>query len=343
EVVDDSSKAEEYGEVPEGFLINSFNVDVAMKSDRFLEFGGKNVGLNSARYDFDYGVSGKYDVFFNYTKIPHLFSKSGETIWTELNPGQWRLADNIQQVIQDLNPFDPILDPINYAPALARQRAFVKNLLLNATDTPLGLQRDRSTAGFAYTPNIDWKYGIEYFHENRDGTRPFGTSFGFSWATELPEAIDYSTDRVRAGVEYAKNGKAFSAFYDLSLFRNEVETLTWDNPLRSSDRTYANAYVNGDGTSQARVQLPADNTSHMVSFTGASRLGKGRVTGNFSWNTWTDEVTLLPFTINSAINNDPAEAALLQLPSSTFNGDMRNINANLRYYVPVGNGSFTAA
>jgi MtrB/PioB family decaheme-associated outer membrane protein len=341
-VDEDSSKAEEYGEVPEGFLINFLKVDVGLKSDRYLEVRAKNVGLNNGRYGLDYGVHGTYGLYVDYNKIPHLFSKSGETIWTELAPGQWRLADSIQDTIQDLNPFDPVTDPVNYGPALFQQRLFIKNLLLNANPTPLGLQRNRGTVGFNYSPNTTWKYGVEYFRENRDGTRPFGTAFGFSWVTELPEHIDYSTDRFRAGVEYSKEGKSFSAMYDLSLFRNEVDQFIWDNPYRIADRTYSNAYVNGDGTSQARVQLPVDNTGNMLTFAGATGLGKGRLTGNFSWNTWTDEVTLLPHTINSAINNDPESAALLQLPSATFNGDIRNITANLRYYVPVGKGNLTA-
>src|SRR3972149_9968683 len=115
-VVDDSSKAEEYGEVPEGFLINSFNVDVDMKSDRYLGFRGSRVGLNNGQYQLDYGVRGKYQLYVDYTKIPHLFSKAGETIWTEVSPGVWRLPDSVQQTIQNLNPFDPVADPPNYGP-----------------------------------------------------------------------------------------------------------------------------------------------------------------------------------------------------------------------------------
>src|SRR3990170_3341811 len=93
-VVDDSSKAEEYGQVPEGFLINSFKVGVDMKSDRYLDLRGTRVGLNNGRYGLDYGVRGSYKLYIDYTKIPHAFSKSGETIWTEVTPGKWRIADS---------------------------------------------------------------------------------------------------------------------------------------------------------------------------------------------------------------------------------------------------------
>ena len=331
----DSSKAEEYGEVPEGFLLKHFSADVRMKEDRYMEVRAKNVGLNNGRYGFEYGVHEKYDVYFDYTKIPHLFSKDGETIWTETRPGVWEIPDVLQQGIENLNPFPPG-DPL-YNLGLLAQRSFVSGLLSNAHKQDLELQRNRSTAGFTYSANTKWKYGIEYFHEQRDGTRPFGTSLGFSWATELPERIEYDTDRVRAGVEFAGKGKSFSAYYDLSLFNNAVETMTWDNPLRFNDRTYDSAYSPGDGTSRGRVKLPADNTANTISFAGASKVGQGKLTGSFAYSQWTDEVDLLPFTINTAIEEIP-------LPASTFNGKIKNINANLRYNTPVGrHGSFTAA
>src|SRR5574341_2396671 len=60
EITGNSSKAEEYGQLPDGFLINSFNVEVLMKEGRFLNLNGTNVGLNDAQYGFGYGLSGKY-------------------------------------------------------------------------------------------------------------------------------------------------------------------------------------------------------------------------------------------------------------------------------------------
>lgn len=323
----DSSKAEEYGEVPHGFTINYFDAKVT-KGDRFLNLSGTRVGLNNAKYLFDYGVFGDYKLYVNYYKIPHLFSKDGMTNWTELEDGQWRIADSVQGAIEGLNPADPGTPGYSITP----QHLFIKDWLLAAHSTPLGLQRNQTDTGIEFTPGSNWKYDIKYFLENRDGTRPFGTSFGFSWVTELPEHIDYKTHRFHAGAEWAKNGRSFNFAYDLSLFENATEVMIWDNPLRLNDRTYSSAYSPGDGTSQGRTQLPSDNIANQFSFGGATKLGKGRLSGSFAYSKWTDDVNLLPFTINTAIEEIP-------LPSNTFNGDLSNLNIYLRYTVPLGNSS----
>lgn len=333
DVEEDSSKAEEYGEVPEGFLVNHVSVSALMKDDRYLDLHADNIALNNGQYSFDYGVRGRYHLSIDYSKIPHLFSKSGETIWTETSPGVWTIADAIQQSIENLNP-NPVdsTDPA-YQAGLVQQRSFISNLLLDAHPQALGLQRNRGTVGFEFSPNLAWKYGVQYFRENRDGLRPIGTTLGFSWAQELPEHIDYNTDRMRAGVEYAANGKFLSATYEYMSFNNPVESMIWDNPLRFTDRALQTA---GDGTSRGRVQLPSDNHSNNFQISGGGRLGKGRISGMFALASWKDQVDLVPFTINSALEQVP-------LPSPTFNGDLRNITADLRYYLSVGaHGNLTA-
>ena len=333
--VEDSSKAEEYGELPEGFLINSFRVGVEMKNDRFLELRGRNVGLNNGQYGFDYGVNGKYEYYLDYTKIPHLFTREGETIWTETSPGIWSLPDNLQLAIENINPV-PNTDP-TYAGGLLNQRRFISGLLTTAHPIDLRLQRNRTSTGFHFSPNIHWKYGVDYFLENRDGYRPFGTTFGFSWATELPERIDYDTQNFRAAAEYSKNGRSLAVSYDLNLFNNELNKMIWDNPYRLNDRTYDGAYSNGDASSRAQLQLAPDSTSNMFSVAGATKVGRGRFTGSFAYVLWDTEVDLLPFTINTAL-------PVIPLPASTFNGEQNNLNLNFRYNTPVASkGDFTAA
>ncbi|MBI2836928.1 MAG: MtrB/PioB family decaheme-associated outer membrane protein [Acidobacteria bacterium] len=329
----DSSKAEEYGEVPEGFYIKKFGVGFDWKdSGRHMNLWGKNVRLNNAQYGFAYEQEGKYKLTIDYGKVPHLFSKDAVSIWTETAPGVWRIPDSIQTAIQGLNDV-PNTDP-TYQAGLLKQRLFVANMIKDADQVSLSLMRDRGKVGFTYSMNTAWKYGFEYFQEKRDGRRPFGTAFGFSWATELPEEIDYTTQRLHAGLEYSKSGTTFAAAYDVSLFRNGLDSMTWDNPLRITDRTYSAAYSNGDGTSQGRVALPPDNNGHTLSFAAAKNIGQSRLTGSFAYTLWTDDVKLLPFTINTAITAD--------LPQSSWKGKMQNLSANLGYTAHFGNGNFTA-
>jgi hypothetical protein len=62
-VDEDSSKAEEYGEVPEGFLIRHIAVDLDFKDDRYLNITGDRVRLNNASYGMEYGVRGDYRLY----------------------------------------------------------------------------------------------------------------------------------------------------------------------------------------------------------------------------------------------------------------------------------------
>ncbi len=333
DVEEDSSKAEEYGEIPEGFLVNFLSANIYMRDDRHLDVRARNVGLNNGIYGMDYGVIGRYNVFVDYRKIPHLFSKDGVTIYNEDSPGVWALPDSVQGAIQNLNPFPVSSSDPNYSSALNLQRSFISSLLTEAHPTDLGLQRNRGTVGFGFSPSLHWNYDVEYFRENRDGFRPYGATLGFSWLQELPEQIDYNTDRVRAGVEYANKDYTFAAAYEFMGFNNDHPVMTWDNPFRLTDRAEQTV---GDGTSRGRLQLPADNQSNMFSLSGSSGIGRGKITGAFSYNTWKNDVDLLPYTINSALPQ-------VALPANTFNGDIRNINVNLRYYSPIGaKGAFTA-
>lgn len=334
-VAEDSSKAEEYGEVPEGFVIRRFYADFGLKNkDSYLRMWGNNVRLNFADYGIEYGEYGKFKLSTDYRKIPHLFSRSGETIWAETSAGVWRLPDTLQQVVQNQNVLDPA-DPL-FATALANQKAFFSDFLNGSQPVGLGLQRDRGNVDFEYEQNPSMKYSFNYFLENRDGYRPLGTSFGFGWATELPERIDYRTQDMRAGVEYNKNGNSLMVNYDLSLFHNETPVMIWDNPLRIDDRTYSSAYSGGDGTSQGRAQLVPDNKANTINVSAGTKVAKGKLSGSFAFSSWTDSVALLPFTINSSI-------PVIPLPSDTFHGKIQNVTANVNYVARLGNaGSFHA-
>ena len=314
-------------------MVNFLSANILMKDDRRLNIRARNVGLNNAIYGFDYGMIDKYRVFVDYRKIPHLFSKDGETIFNENPQGVWALPDSIQGAIQNLNPFPVDSSDPDYSNALNQQRSFISSLLTEARPQALGLQRNRGTIGAVFSPSLHWNYGVEYFRENRDGFRPYGATLGFSWLQELPEEIDYNTDRVRTGLEYANNGRTFNIAYEFSGFNNEFPVMIWDNPFRLTDRAEQSA---GDGTSRGRLQLPTDNHSNMISLSGSTRLGRGKLTGAFAYNSWKSDPDLLPYTINSALPQ-------IALPANTFNGELRNINFDLRYYAQIGaNGTFTA-
>jgi hypothetical protein len=84
----------------------------------------------------------------------------------------------------------------------------------------------------AYDP---LNFRVEFGREHKDGSRPFFGSFGLDNTVEIPEPIDYDTTEVKFIGEYAKKPFYVNVSYYFSLFENNTDTLTWDNPFRATD------------------------------------------------------------------------------------------------------------
>ena len=77
-----------------------------------------------------------------------------------------------------------------------------------------------------------FSWGLEHKHENRNGNRPYGASFGFSNVTEIPEVIDYSVDDTELAGEWNNERAGVRVGLRHSTFKNDVSTMFWDNPFR---------------------------------------------------------------------------------------------------------------
>ena len=76
---------------------------------------------------------------------------------------------------------------------------------------------------------------VDVQHENRNGIRPYGASFGFSNSTELSEPIDYETTHATVAGELNGERGGLRFGYRNSNFDNDTTTLFWDNWMRATD------------------------------------------------------------------------------------------------------------
>ncbi len=110
-------------------------------------------------------------------------------------------------------------------------------MLLAISSTPdsdLELTRKRSRARFDFTLSSNWKAFATYGNERRDGSRPFGAVFGGGGGggnVEIPESIDYNTQDVLAGLQFANPMTNLNLQVTASFFQNDIDTLTFENPL----------------------------------------------------------------------------------------------------------------
>ena len=124
---------------------------------------------------------------------------------------------------------------------------------------------------------------------------------------------------MNASGEYNRGRSLFRLSYDASYFHNDVTSMVWDNPYAATD--------SASTPSQGRESLAPSNYMNTVSGLASFRLpARSRLTGFLSFGLLKDsgDTTILPFTINSAIQP-------IALERSTVDGDVRETGANLSF------------
>lgn len=245
-------------------------------NDWTFEAQGWNVGYRDQRYFVELQRVGRLTATFLWDQIPLFISRDTRTLYTETAPGVFRIEDAIQQEIQGgtktLRNFED--QAVRFDMRTLRTIAQA-DVVLNATrDTDLMLQVRTS---------------------NRDGSIPFGGSFGLNNAVELPAPIDYRTTDVRTAFEWANQRGMARIGWDGSTFNNDIDAIVWDNPIRYGPDA-------AGAPSQGRMGSWANNSLMYLHGTGAISLpGRSRVTAYVAMGEGRNDADLLPFTINTAL------------------------------------------
>ena len=181
--------------------------------------------------------------------------------------------------------------------------ADVLTAFLDVDASALALERDRVNASFSFRPNKKLNLFANGAIEWRDGTRPFGGGFtypGIGQMMETVEPIDYTTDEISAGFTYADDRFQANVTYAGSFFRNNLRSLTWENPGLTPFATLA--------PDQGRFALPPDNDFHNLRGDFATTLPfwRSRLTSSLSYNQSTQNDMLLPPTISSGMTGNLA-------------------------------------
>ena len=337
----DSAKFEEYRDLDSGGIATLGLHGESADGERRLDVTALRAGRDDARYTLTYGLSGRYGILLDYDRIPHRFGNDARLLWNQTRPGAYEIADPVQGQLQQAveRQFAVNRNGVNFA--------FLEGLitphLATARTVDLGLQRDRTLARLDLGSLGRLAWGLELFHENRKGNRPYGASFGFNNVTELPEPIDYDTTNAELAGEWngPRGGLRFG--YRYSLFENQVSTLVWDNPFRLTDATDPNAYQapsssSVGGAAHGLADLAPDNQANLVFLNGRARFGESWwASGSLSYNLMTQDDPLLPYTLNRAIVGvdgnggtfDPTDPANLPVQSAGREVDVLAINGDV--------------
>jgi MtrB/PioB family decaheme-associated outer membrane protein len=251
---------------------------------------------------------GFYDFEFEWDQIPHVFSRTGRSPYTESSRGVFELPDSIQSALQG-------------AAAASRPGILQNFLATQSRDIDLETRWDIARFLFKLTPTPEWDLRAEYTRTRKEGSRPIGTTFVFTNQVELPEPIEQTVHDFRATAELARERWQLQFSYNFSLFKNDVDVLVWDNPLRATDDATL-------GSARGRLDLAPDNVAHTLSLTGGVNLPwwQSRLTGTISYGLRFQDDKFIPQTINSAISHPG-----LALPADSLDGEVHITLLNLRF------------
>ena len=274
-----------------------------------------NVGYRDQRYQLDVQRVGRLTGTFLWDQIPLYISGDTATLYTETQPGVFRLEDSMQQTIQSgqatLHAYE---DQAVRFDLRTMRKIGQADVMFNATPTSDVMLHFKSTT--------------------RDGSIPFGGTFGFSNAVEIPAPLSFRTTDFRTSYEWSNSRGLFRVGWDGSAFDSELDSIVWENPLRFGPDA-------AGAPSQGRMASWPDNTLNYLHGTGSVALPmRGRLTGYLAFGRATSNEDLLPFTINTAIAPPPLDRptaeAESQMAIANFTFAMRpaprlSLTARYRY------------
>lgn len=159
----------------------------------------------------------------------------------------------------------------------------------------LGSRRSQFDGSLVYSPTstIDLNVGVTSY--KRSGTQPWGASWGFSSASEVPLTLDNRTTNFTVGAAFTVDQLGLQFAFDNSAFTNNSEVLTWDNP-----GTLTDSLTKGAGRGVMSV-MPGNS---MTTFrgTGVYRLPeRTSVSASFAVSRLDQDEALIPITSNSLL------------------------------------------
>jgi hypothetical protein len=224
------AKYREYKDLGSGAYLNNFTVMLEKPASAFhFDALGGGVPRNDQYYGLDVGRYNTWRVRGSFSQIPHFFTSNYRSLWGGTGDGP--LAPLALQGLRPGGTTDANTTQANMLLAISS---------LPASDVELG--RKRSRARFDLTLPAHWKAFASYAYEHRQDFRPFGAVFGGGGGggnVEIPEPIDYNTQDLLAGLQFASALTSVNLQTSASFFHNDIDTLMFQNPLFITTNTIA--------------------------------------------------------------------------------------------------------
>ena len=207
-----------YRDLGNGLLLARFDAQAVQPDQaRFVDIAGGGVGRGDAFARLQFGRYNDYRIGLAFNEIAQVGSTTARPIWQGIGTGTLSLpaASGVAAGGASTNN--------------AVNAAALQALIRKTPDTELGVVRQTGSARLDLRLSAAWSFSSSYALEHRRGTRAFGGNEGNG---ETVEPIDSRTHDLRAGLQYADDTTQFNLALSASLFRNAIDTLSWENPFQ---------------------------------------------------------------------------------------------------------------
>jgi hypothetical protein len=361
----DEARYERYRDMRDG-VATGLNVSRQNESSLF-DASASHIGYRDQRYAASF-MNKRVRLKFDWQSIPLNFTYLSRTPYT-ISGNTLALDNSAQNAVQGPTnatndgtavgvPCAPGAPPAACGNPTQAGQAKANRSIYDSLATPFDLRYGRDNVGvgalFSATKSVD--IDARFSSSMRDGQQPWGASFAFNNAVELPQTLDQRTNDMTVGATWSNPRSMFRVGWDGSWFTNHNDTLVWDNPIRLTDFNNGllppngpydpNGYSNGNGPAQGRMALAPGNSMNVVSATGMYKLmSRTTLNGTLQFTSQNQDANLIDWTINPLIDSPTVFAAfphLAQLPRPTAAAEAQGVNALINLSTrPFRRGSFT--
>jgi MtrB/PioB family decaheme-associated outer membrane protein len=274
-------------------------------------------------------MGGKGWLYGAFESIPLNYSHLTRTPWVEQTPGQLTLDTAARQLVQ--------AGSVIGVPQNATQ--LLTPSIYRSIANPLVLESLRQTGAFtgAYEFSRNLTLDGGFLSSTREGHQPWGASFAFNVANEVPLAVNSRTNDATAGLEWTRPRGMFRLGWYGSFYDDHINELVWDNAFRATDTNPfdPNGYSNGNGPARGRMSVPPSNMLNSLTALGMYKLQPRTVmNGALTFTRMSQNDPLIPWTINPVIQTPAVFAAfpnLAAVPRATAEAKVDGLNAILNF------------
>jgi MtrB/PioB family decaheme-associated outer membrane protein len=326
-----TSKYNEYRDQRDGFFVRRFrlNMDNLLGSKYFLDLQSDKVVYRDQSYLATFGEWNRFKVQFRYDEIPHIYTNTSRTLYTQTARGAMTIPLLTRNTLQGLADSNTLPSTI--------QTQLVPSMNFNVP----AIERRAGSVLFAYDLTPWWDVRASFSREHETGTRPFGlimngspsASLTAGYGAEVPEPIEYFIDNVKVMTEREQERWGVQVGYSGSYFQNQTGSLLFDNPFRTTDCVAPTNCTNAtQGPAKGQVDLYPDNQAHYLNFAGTVVLPlKIRLLASVNAGWLRQNDGFLPYTTNTLL-----EAQTAPLPAASLHGEKQTLAMNYKLIRAIG-------